>query len=183
MGGATTSVTVIDNSDCSFKVIKEMVDLDLGGNTIDEQLLQFFVNDFNNKYDLDMSNSSLAMARLRASCKKAKCSLTKSKMSYIELHNLYEAIDYSATLTRKKFKELCATSFDKIINRVNEMLESAGCDLGSDESIAILLGGSTKSPKILKGIKRVLKDKVKGEVDPCQAVTWGTGKGAEIRLV
>lgn len=92
------------------------------------------------------------MRRLRTQCEKAKRILSSSAQTTIEVDSLAESEDYSITLTRAKFEELCMTMFKETIPPVEKVLRDSGFSKNQIHDV-VLVGGSTRIPKVIELLK------------------------------
>ena len=86
----------------------------LGGNYIDERLVKYCLDEFQSKYNDDISKEKNCVYRLRKACKKAKIDLSNEVTVNIEIDSLWKGKDFYITLTRAKFDELCKNIFGKL---------------------------------------------------------------------
>lgn len=101
---------------------------------------------------IDIRNNPRAMRRLRTQCEKAKRILSSSAQTTIEVDSLAESEDYSITLTRAKFEELCMTMFKETIPPVEKVLRDSGFSKNQIHDV-VLVGGSTRIPKVIELLK------------------------------
>ena len=94
-----------------FEVKATAGDTHLGGEDFDNKVVEFCCADFLKKKGIDIRNNPRAMRRLRTQCEKAKRILSSSAQTTIEVDSLAESEDFSLTLTRAKFEELCMSMF------------------------------------------------------------------------
>ena len=92
------------------------------------------------------------MRRLRTQCEKAKRILSSSAQTTIEVDSLAESEDYSITLTRAKFEELCMTMSKETIPPVEKVLRDSGFSKNQIHDV-VLVGGSTRIPKVIELLK------------------------------
>src|ERR1700738_3969629 len=116
-------------------------------------MVQHFVEEFKRKYKKDISQSDRALRRLRTACERAKRTLSSSTTASIEIDSLFEGIDFNSTITRAKFEDLCLDYFRKCMEPVEKVLKDAKM-AKSDVDEVVLVGGSTRIPKVQELIKQ-----------------------------
>lgn len=179
-GGGTHDVTLLSMDEGVFEVLATSGDSHLGGEDIDNKLVKHCVDDFKKKTKLDIESSPKAMRRLRTACERAKRNLSSATQIGIEVDSLFDGVDYSTTITRAKFEELCMDIFRKTMAPVDKVLADAKMDKSKVNEI-VLVGGSTRIPKI----KQMLSDYFNGKklnesVNPDEAVAYGAAIQAAI---
>lgn len=179
-GGGTHDVTLLTLEDGLFQVRATAGDSKLGGEDIDNRLVDHCVADFKKKYKLDISTSAKALRRLRTACERAKRVLSTTTQSSIEIDSLFEGQDYNITISRAKFEELCMDFFRKTIEPVEKVMIDSKMDKSSIHEI-VLVGGSSRIPKV----RQLLSDyfggkKLNETVNPDEAVAYGAAIQAAI---
>lgn len=115
LGGGTFDVSLLTIDDGVFEVKATAGDTHLGGEDFDNKLVEFCAGDFLKKKGVDIRSNARAMRRLRTQCEKAKRILSSSAQTSIEVDSLAESEDFSLTITRAKFEELCMSMFKETI--------------------------------------------------------------------
>lgn len=179
-GGGTHDVTLLTLEDGLFQVRATGGNSHLGGEDFDNRLVNWCVEDFKKKYKLDPSTSQKALRRLRTSCERAKRTLSSVSQTTIEVDSFFEGKDYTVTISRAKFEELCIDLFRKTIEPVEQVIRDSKMDKASINEI-VLVGGSTRIPKI----RQMLTDffggkKLNESVNPDEAVAYGAAVQAAI---
>jgi len=180
LGGGTFDTSILSIDDGVFEVKATAGDTHLGGEDIDNILVEYFASDFKRKNKVDLRNSARSLRRLKSECEKAKRNLSSSLRTTIELDSLYEGIDYNSSLSRAKLESLCGTLFQKCLVPVEKVLRDSKFSK-SDIDEVILVGGSTRIPKV----QSLLKDYFNGKelcksVNPDEAVAYGASVQASI---
>jgi len=180
LGGGTFDVTVLNIEDGVFEVKATGGDTHLGGEDFDNLMANYFIKEFSKKHKVDITKNARAQRRLQAACEKAKRALSAGASAQIEVEALAEGIDFSATITRAKFEELCAAPFNQCLTTVKNVLKDAKVDKKQIQEI-VLVGGSTRVPKI----QQILSDFFDGKelcksVNPDEAVAYGAAIQAAI---
>lgn len=119
----------------------------LGGEDFDNILVDYCIADFKKKTGIDIKTNARAMRRLRTQCEKTKRILSAAHTSEIFCETLAEGEDFSTTISRAKFEELCMPLFRKCMPPVENVLKDADIGKGQVHEV-VLVGGSTRVPKI-----------------------------------
>ncbi|CAE7183703.1 unnamed protein product, partial [Symbiodinium pilosum] len=147
MGGGTFDVSLLTIEDGIFEVKATAGDTHLGGEDFDNRVVDFCIQDFKRKNrGKDMAGNQRAIRRLRTQCERAKRTLSSSTQATIEIDSLFEGIDYSCSLSRARFEELCMDYFRNSMGPVEKCLKDSGIDKKSVHDV-VLVGGSTRIPK------------------------------------
>jgi len=184
LGGGTFDVSLLTIDDGVFEVMATAGDTHLGGEDFDNKLVEYCVQDFcrknkgTNKSALQQNARS--MRRLRTQCEQAKRSLSAQFNATVEVDSLFEGIDYHNTITRAKFENMCKTEFRACLEPVKKVLTDA--KIGKTEVHEIVLvGGSTRIPKIQANLKEYFNDKeLNRSINPDEAVAWGAAVQAAV---
>ncbi|GIQ88786.1 heat shock protein 70 family protein, partial [Kipferlia bialata] len=180
LGGGTFDVSLLTIDDGVFEVRSTAGDTHLGGEDFDSRMVDYFVAEFKRKYRKDISGSKRAMRRLRTACERAKRTLSASTQTSIEVESLFEGIDFFTTLTRARFEERCADLFRSCLGPVERVLTDAKMGK-SDVDEIVLVGGSTRIPKIQQLIKDFFNGKEPCKnINPDEAVAYGAAVQAAI---
>ena len=179
-GGGTHDVTLLSIEDGVFEVKATAGDSHLGGEDLDNILVDHFIKEFKRKHKKDLSTNSRSMRRLRTSCEKAKRNLSSSTQSSIEIDSLFDGVDFMSTITRARFEEMCVEVFRRTMEPVEKVLQDAKVSKGDVDEV-ILVGGTTRIPKIQK----MLSDYFNGKelcksLNPDEAVAIGATVQAAI---
>ncbi len=173
-GGGTMDCSILNISDGVFEVLATAGDTHLGGEDIDNILIQYCIQEFEKKHrDKKISDNEKVRSRLHRVCEQAKRTLSSSTTAMIEVDCLFDGIDFSLTLTRARFEDLCGEVFRKTMDPVNTVLKDAKLGKNQIDEI-VLVGGSTRIPKI----QALLKDYFNGKnpnntINPDECVAYG----------
>jgi len=127
----------------------------------------------NKKYNKDISQDKRAIQKLKKEVEKAKRALSNVHETKVEIDDLFDGKDFSEILTRAKFEELNADLFKKTLEPVRIALEDAGLKKSQIDEI-VLVGGSTRIPKIQKILKEYFDGKeLNRGINPDEAVAYG----------
>jgi L1 cell adhesion molecule like protein len=181
MGGGTFDVSLLTIEDGIFEVKATAGDTHLGGEDFDNRILEHCIQDFKRKNrGVDITGNHRAMRRLRTQCERAKRTLSSSTQAPIEIDSLYDGIDYSATLSRARFEELCMDYFRNSMGPVEKVLRDSGIDKRNVHEV-VLVGGSTRIPKVQQMISEFFGGKEPcRSINPDEAVAYGAAVQAAI---
>lgn len=108
-----------------FEVKSTSGDTHLGGEDIDNRMVQYFAEEFQRKNKIDVMNNKRALRRLQTACERAKRTLSVASQANIEIDSLCEGIDMYATMTRAKFEELNSDIFRRTLEPVEKAVKDA----------------------------------------------------------
>ena len=173
LGGGTFDVSLLTIDNGIFEVIATAGDTHLGGEDFDQRLTEHFVKVFKKKTGKDLSSDSRALQKLKGEVEKAKRDLSSVHQTKIDIENLFEGEDFSETITRARFEELCSDLFKKTIKPIDTVLSDADLKKSDIDEI-VLVGGSTRIPKIQQLIKDFFNGKEPNRsINPDEAVAYG----------
>lgn len=179
-GGGTHDVTLLSIEDGIFEVKSTAGDSHLGGEDIDNLLLEHFIKEFKRKHKHDIKSNPRSVRRLRTSCELAKRNLSSSTQASIEIDSLYDGIDFVSSITRARFEELCADIFKRTMEPVEQVIRDAKMSKGDVDEI-ILVGGTTRIPRIQKLLSEFFNGKeLCKSLNPDEAVAIGATVQAAI---
>merc|ERR1712078_727544 len=128
---------------------------------------------FKRKHKKDMSKDKRAIQKLKQEAERAKRTLSSAQQTRIEVESLFDGVDFSETLTRAKFEELCLDLFKKTMKPVKKALEDSNM-AKSDIDEVVLVGGSTRIPKVQQLLSNFFNGKeLNQEINPDEAVAYG----------
>ncbi len=181
MGGGTFDVSLLSIEDGIFEVKATAGDTHLGGEDFDNRLVDFCVQDFKRKNrGKDFTGNNRALRRLRTQCERAKRTLSSSTQATIEIDSLFEGVDYSVSISRARFEELCIDYFRNSMGPVEKVLRDSAMDKKSVHEI-VLVGGSTRIPKVQALLSEFFGGKeVCKSINPDEAVAFGAAVQAAI---
>jgi L1 cell adhesion molecule like protein len=180
VGGGTTDFSLLSIDEGIFEVKATAGDCHLGGEDFDNRLVHHFAQEFKRKHKQDISDNKRAMRRLKSACENVKKNLTSSTQASIEIDSLYEGVDFSATITRARFEEICSDIFRKIFEPIDKVLKDAEISKSKIDEI-VLVGGSTRIPKVQKYLTDYFNGKsLNKSVNPDEAVAYGAAVQAAI---
>ena len=182
LGGGTFDVSILSIDDGIFEVKSTAGNTHLGGSDIDQMLTEYFLKDFVRKNrNVTMNDVTTKMRRrLRTQCEKVKKTLSASTMTTIELDGFYNGDDYSSTITRARFENICGDIFKETLVSVEKALKDAKLSKSQIDEI-VLVGGSTRIPKVQKMLSEFFNGKeLCKSVNPDEAVAYGAAVQAAI---
>jgi len=179
-GGGTHDVSLLTIDGGLIEVVATAGDCHLGGEDIDNRLVEYFIKEVMRKNKKDISGNARAIKRLKTACERLKRTLSSTATATIEIDSLADGVDFNASITRSKFEDLCADIFKKTMDPVETVLRDSKKDKASVDEI-VLVGGSTRIPKI----QQLLSDFFNGKelnrsVNVDEAVAYGAAVQAAI---
>ncbi|KAK3235631.1 hypothetical protein CYMTET_54171 [Cymbomonas tetramitiformis] len=179
-GGGTHDLSILSIDDGVFEVKATAGDTHLGGEDIDTKLVEFFCMDFKRKHKKDPMGNKRSIRRLRTACEKAKRTLSSSASASVEIDSFFEGIDYYSSISRARFEEINADFFKRAMDPVDRVLKDS--KLGkSDIHDIVLVGGSTRIPKIQKMLSEYFNGKeLCKSINPDECVAYGAAVQAAI---
>jgi len=180
LGGGTFDVSLLTIEEGIFEVKATAGDTHLGGEDFDNRLVDFFMAEFKKKYKKDMSSNERAKRRLRTACERAKRTLSSSTQAFIEIDGLFEGVDFTSSITRARFEDLCIDYFKNTLEPVEKVLRDAKMSKGQIHEV-VLVGGSTRIPKVQQLLSEFFNGKqLNKSINPDEAVAFGATVQAAI---
>lgn len=175
-GGGTHDVSILELGDGVFEVLATDGDTHLGGDDVDEAIINWLAEEFKNDEGIDLREDPMALQRLKEAAEKAKIELSSTTSTEINLPYIMPVDGVPKhlvrTLQRSKFEQLISDIVEKTIAPCRSALKNAGLST-SDIDEVILVGGSTRIPVIQDAVKKFFgKDPSKG-VNPDEVVAIG----------
>ena len=180
LGGGTFDVTLLSIDDGIFEVKATAGDTHLGGEDFDRRMIEYCIQDFKRKHKKDLSDSKRAIRRLQTACEQAKKTLSSSTVATIEIDALFEGIDFTTSITRARFEDICSDLFKKTFEPVQKVLMDAKVSKSNVDEI-VLVGGSTRIPKIQAQLSEFFNGKeLCKNINPDEAVAYGAAVQAAV---
>jgi molecular chaperone DnaK len=182
-GGGTFDVSILElGKGGVFKVLGTAGDTFLGGEDVDERIVEWLVREFQAEHGLDLRSDRMARQRLKDAAEKAKCELSSVtsadfNLPFIISNERGEALHLQRSLTRAKLEELTADLVDRSIDICLEALEDAGLAKGDVDDV-LLVGGMTRMPAIQRKITEVFGREPNRSVHPDECVAIGAAMHA-----
>ena len=176
----THDVSLLSLEDGVFEVKATGGDTHLGGEDIDNIIVDYVVSEFNKKHKVDLSTNKRALNRIRKVSESAKRSLSVSTQINIEVDSVHDGVDLKVPLTRAKFESLCLDIFQRTLAPVEKVLLDAKVSKSQVDEI-ILVGGSTRIPKVMELLTNFFNGKeLCRSINPDEAVAYGAAVQAAI---
>jgi heat shock protein 1/8 len=180
LGGGTVSVSLLNIEGGIFEVKATAGDSHLGGEDFNSRLVNHFAAEFERKHKKNLMADSHAVCRLRTACERAKRTLSSTVQTSIEIDSLCEGVNFYTSITRARFEELCDDLFRSTLDPVEKVLRDSMIDRSNVHDI-VLVGGSTRIPKIIKLVSDFFSGKeVNESINPDEAVAYGAAVQAAI---
>ncbi|CAJ2669467.1 unnamed protein product [Trifolium pratense] len=180
LGGGTFDVSILSIKGDVFEVKATAGNTHLGGEDFDNRMLNYFVEEFKKKNNVDISGNPKSLRRLRTACERAKRTLSFAFATTVEVDSLCMGIDFSSSITRAKFEEINMDFFNDCMTIVDSCLrDSKICK--SDIDDVVLVGGSSRIPKVQDLLLEFFKGKeLFVRINPDEAVAYGAAVHAAI---
>ena len=176
IGGGTSDVSVLNFGGGVFEVISTNGDSHLGGEDFDQAIVNWIVEEFKNQEGADVTGDSMAMQRIKEAAEKAKIELSTAMSTEINLPYLAPVNGtpkhFVSSLSRAKFEQLIEPLYKKLITLCNDALKLSKLEAKDIDEI-ILVGGSTRIPKVVEAAKSVFQKEPSKGVNPDEAVSIG----------
>ena len=176
LGGGTFDISILEISGGVFEVKATNGDTFLGGEDFDNTLLKFMVEEFKKEQGIDLTQDKLAVQRLREAAEKAKCELSSSSQTDINLPFITAdasgAKHLQMTLTRGKLESLVKPLLERTMNPCKSCMKDAGVQ-PADIAEVLLVGGMSRMPKVHEIVKDILKKDPNQSMNPDEVVAMG----------
>ncbi len=175
-GGGTFDISILELGDGVFEVKSTNGDTQLGGDDFDQVLIDHFAKDFKSQENIDLRKDPLALQRLKDAAEKAKIELSSSTETEVNLPYI-TAVDgvpkhFVMKLSRAKFEQLADDLVSRTLKPCEDALKDAGMSKSDIDEI-ILVGGSTRIPKIQETVEKFFGKKPNRSVNPDEVVAIG----------
>jgi molecular chaperone DnaK len=184
LGGGTFDISVLDMGEGVFEVKSTNGDTHLGGDDFDKVIMDWLANEFKTDEAVDLRKDPMALQRLKEAAEKAKIELSSSTETEINLPYI-TAVDgvpkhLVKKLTRAKFEQLADKLFERCLKPCEQALKDAGMKTSEIDEV-ILVGGSTRIPKVQEIVEKFFGKKPNKGVNPDEVVAIGAAiQGAVI---
>jgi molecular chaperone DnaK len=178
LGGGTFDISILEIGEGVFEVKATNGDTFLGGEDFDHRIMNYLVDEFRKDQGIDLRQDRMALQRLKEAAEKAKCELSTSTETTINLP--FVTADQSGPkhlnmkLTRSKLEALCAELLDKLDGPCLTALRDAGLS-ASDIDEVVLVGGMTRVPAVQAHVKKLFGKEPHRGVNPDEVVAVGAG--------
>ncbi|MFT6217074.1 MAG: molecular chaperone DnaK [Roseivirga sp.] len=176
LGGGTFDISILDLGDGVFEVKSTNGDVHLGGDDFDQVIIDWLAGEFKSDEGLDLTKDPMALQRLKEAAEKAKIELSSANSTEINLPYIMPVDGVPKhlvrTLSRAKFESLADNLVKRSMAPVKKAMEDAGYSI-SDIDEVILVGGSTRIPKIQEEVEKFFGKKPSKGVNPDEVVAIG----------
>jgi len=180
LGGGTFDVSILSLENGVFMVLSTNGDTRLGGVDFDLNLFDHFSQMFKEKHGKNINYYLGATEKLKREAEKAKRSLSSKQNVNVEIESLLPGQDFSTTLSRSTFERLNMKLFQKTLNHITQALDDADLEKKDIDEI-ILVGGSSKIPKIQELLKKYFDGKeINRSMNPDESIAVGAAIQASI---
>ncbi|KAG8748948.1 ATPase with role in protein import into the ER [Serendipita sp. 396] len=179
LGGGTFDVSLLSIEDEVFEVLATAGDTRLGGEDFDHRVIDHLVKLHKTNTGRDVSKNEKAMSKLKREVERAKRTLSSQMSAKIEIEGFDAGKDFTHTLTRAKFEELNMDLFRRTMKTIDQVLKDAKVKKEAVDEI-VLVGGSTRIPKIQEMVKQYFNKEPNKGVNPDEAVAYGAAVQAGI---
>jgi heat shock protein 5 len=180
LGGGTFDVSLLTIDNGVFEVLATNGYTHLGGEDFDQRVMEYFIKLYKKKSGKDLRKDHRAVQKLRREVEKAKRALSIQHQVKVEVESIIDGEDFSETLTRAKFEELNMDLFRGTLKPVQKVLEDADMKKEDIHEI-VLVGGSTRIPKVQQLIKEFFNGKEPSRgINPDEAVAYGAAVQAGV---
>ena len=175
-GGGTHDVSILELGDGVFEVLATDGDTHLGGDDVDQKIINWLADEFNAEENMDLRKDPMALQRLKEAAEKAKIELSSTSQTEINLPYI-TATDSGPkhlvrSLSRAKFEQLIGDLVKRTIEPCQTALENAGLSTGDIDEI-ILVGGSTRIPAVQEAVEKFFGKAPSKGVNPDEVVAVG----------
>jgi molecular chaperone DnaK len=176
LGGGTFDISLLDLEGGVFTVQSTNGDTHLGGDDVDQVLVDHVANEFRKEHGIDLRQDAMALHRLREACEKAKIELSSSMQTDLNLPFITADAagpkHLTLSITRAKFEQLVEPILDRVRGPCKQALADAGVS-ASDLAEVLLIGGSTRIPRVQAIVKEIFDREPNKSVNPDEGVALG----------
>ena len=176
LGGGTFDVSILEIGDDVFSVLATNGDTHLGGDDFDQRIIDHLVETFIQQEAIDLSQDPMALQRLKEAAERAKCELSSSTQTEINLPFITADSSgpkhFTLTLTRAKFESLVEDLVERTVQPCLSCLKDAGLKPENIDEV-ILVGGSTRMPAVQEKVTELFRKEPNRSVNPDEVVAMG----------
>ena len=176
LGGGTFDISILEIGDGVFEVKSTNGDTHLGGDNFDQRLIDFLADEFKRMENIDLRKDAMALQRLREAAEKAKIELSQMLQTDVNLPFITATQDgpkhFNLNITRAKFESLCEDLFQKSLSPCEQAMRDAKLTPSQIDEV-ILVGGSTRIPKIQELVRSFFGKEPSRGVNPDEVVAVG----------
>jgi len=176
LGGGTFDISILELGDGVFEVKSTNGDTHLGGDDFDQRVIDWIASEFQSSEGIDLRQDAMALQRLKEAAEKAKCELSGSGTTEINLP--FITADQTGpkhvqmSLSRSKFEQLVEDLVERTKGPCEQALKDAGLSASQIDEV-ILVGGSTRMPKVQEAVQSVFEREPHRGVNPDEVVALG----------
>lgn len=182
-GGGTFDVSILELSDGVFEVKATSGDNHLGGDDIDQKIIDYLVQEFKKKEGIDLKKDKMAMQRLKDEAEKAKIELSTTLKATINIPYVTATPQgpkhLNIELTRAKLEDLCSDIFKRLEGPTKQAISDSKLDVSKIDEV-ILVGGSTRIPKVVELVEKWTGKKANKSINPDEVVAMGAAIQAAV---
>jgi molecular chaperone DnaK len=176
LGGGTFDVSILELSDGVFEVKSTSGDNHLGGDDFDKKIIDYLVEEFKKIEGINLSSDKMAMQRLKDEAEKAKIELSNTLQATINIPYITATPEgpkhLNIQLTRAKFEDLCSDLFKRLEKPLKQAISDSKLELKDIEEV-LLVGGSTRMPKVSELLEKYTSKKPNKTINPDEVVAMG----------
>ncbi|GAB3275605.1 molecular chaperone DnaK [Larkinella harenae] len=176
LGGGTFDISILELGDGVFEVKSTDGDTHLGGDDFDQVIIDWLAQEFKNDENIDLRQDPMALQRLKEAAEKAKVELSSSSSTEINLPYIMPVNGIPKhlvrSLTRAKFEQLADSLIQRSLEPCRRALKNSGLSASQIDEV-ILVGGSTRIPKVQEEVEKLFGKKPSKSVNPDEAVAIG----------
>ncbi|MBK7993205.1 MAG: molecular chaperone DnaK [Blastocatellia bacterium] len=176
LGGGTFDISILEMNDGVFEVLSTCGDSFLGGEDFDQRIIDWLIDEFKSETGIDLRGDRLALQRLKEAAERAKCDLSFTSETPINLP--FISADASGpkhlakNLTRDQFELLVMDLVERTVDPCQKALWDARLK-ASDIDKVLLVGGQTRSPIVQKRVEQIFNRRPSSEINPDEVVAMG----------
>lgn len=176
LGGGTFDISVLDISDGVVEVLSTNGNTHLGGDNVDEILINYLASEFQQETGIDVLGDKTVLQRLREAAEKAKIELSSTQQTDVNLPFLTADASgpkhLNITLTRSKFDQMIEEFVQQTLEPVKNALKDANLKVGEVDEV-LLVGGSTRIPAVQEAVEKFFQKSSNNSVNPDEVVALG----------
>ena len=176
LGGGTFDISILDIGDGVFEVLSTHGDTHLGGDDWDQRLIDHLADEFKRQEGIDLRSDAMALQRLKEAAEKAKMELSTAQETTVNLPFITATQEgpkhLQLSLTRAKFEQIAEDLFDRLRGPVEKALSDASLKSGDVDEV-VLVGGSTRMPKVQQIVKELFGKEPNKSINPDEVVAVG----------
>ncbi|HRT03032.1 MAG TPA: molecular chaperone DnaK [Candidatus Diapherotrites archaeon] len=175
-GGGTFDVSILELDNGVFEVKATNGDTKLGGDDLDQRIIDWMIKEFKAKEGIDLSKDRVALQRLKDEAEKAKIELSQTLKTQINIPYITATPEgpkhLNMELTRAKFEELCLDLFKRLEGPTKQAISDSKLSLDQIDEV-VLVGGSTRIPKVQEIVEQLTGKKPNKSINPDEVVALG----------